>query len=105
MTAMPPSDHGKSSRCQVRISLSERDGRLWEWAQALPEKARARQMLHLMWLGLLAQEAISAKTFARVGEAAGDQGNGVPQGGASAGPAKPAGLRALAEFNVDAFNF
>jgi hypothetical protein len=101
---MPPSDHDKSSRCQVRISLSERDGRLWEWAQALPEKARARQMLHLMWLGLSAQEAISVKTSTRVGEAVG-VGNVVPQDGASEEPAKPVGLRALAEFNVDAFNF
>lgn len=102
---MPPSDQDKSGRCQVRISLSERDGRLWEWVQLLPQKARARQMLHLMWLGLSAQEAMSAKTSTPVGEAASGLGNVVPQDGASAGPAKPTGLRALAEFNVDAFNF
>ena len=89
----------------MRISLSERDGRLWEWVQSLPEKARARQMLHLMWLGLSAQEAVSAKTSTPAGEAANGQGNVVPQDRASGGPAKPAGLRAPAEFNVDAFNF
>lgn len=105
MNAMPPSERDKSGRCQVRISLSERDGGLWEWVQLVPEKARARQMLHLMWLGLSAQEAMSAKTSAYAGEATIGQGNAVPQDCAPAGPAKMAGLRALAEFNVDAFNF
>jgi hypothetical protein len=105
MAVTPPSDRDKSGRCQVRISLSERDGRLWEWVQLQPEKARARQMTHLMWLGLSVAEAMSPKARMPDGAATSGPAHPVVESHAPTEPAEPTALRALADFNVDAFDF
>lgn len=105
MPATPQSNQDRGGRCQVRISLSERDGRLWEWLQLQPEKTRAREVLHLMRLGLAVVESMSGRACMPGGAAMSAQAEPRADGGVPTEAHTPAGLRGLADFNVDAFNF
>ena len=53
----------KPPRIQTRLTFDESMGELWQWYSTVPERARAREIHHLVLVGFTAMRGLARGTF------------------------------------------